>query len=61
MWTPALFLIAGAVSFGAGISVFGIARNTRRRNPTQFFPGRSNGPDAGRDIDLSSTRQIAGS
>jgi MFS transporter, AAHS family, 4-hydroxybenzoate transporter len=61
VWTPALFLIAGAVSFGAGISVFGIARHTRRRNPTQFFPGRSNGPDVGRDIDLLSTRQIAGS
>ena len=59
--TPALFCIAGAVSFGAGISVFGMARTSRKRNPTQFFPARPNGPDAGRDIDLRSTRQIAGS
>jgi MFS transporter, AAHS family, 4-hydroxybenzoate transporter len=35
--TPTLFLIAGAVSLGAGAAVLGIARSTRRRNPTQFF------------------------
>jgi AAHS family 4-hydroxybenzoate transporter-like MFS transporter len=35
--TPTLFLIAGAVSLGAGAAVFGIARITRRRNPAQFF------------------------
>jgi AAHS family 4-hydroxybenzoate transporter-like MFS transporter len=35
--TPTLFLIAGAVSLGASAAVFGIARVTRRRNPTQFF------------------------
>jgi AAHS family 4-hydroxybenzoate transporter-like MFS transporter len=63
--TPALFLIAGAVSLGAGISVFGIARITRRRNPTQFFPGRPNARDTQGDTDtdhpLRPTRQITGS
>jgi AAHS family 4-hydroxybenzoate transporter-like MFS transporter len=59
--TPALFLIAGAVSFGAAISVFGVARTTRRRNPAQFFPARAIGPDARREVDSRSTRQIAGS
>jgi AAHS family 4-hydroxybenzoate transporter-like MFS transporter len=60
--TPALFSIAGAVSLAAGIAVFGIARITHRRNPTQFFPARPNGPNEGRDLDhqqLRPTRQIA--
>src|SRR6202051_3362061 len=41
--TPILFLIAGAVSLGASAAVFGIARITRRCNPTQFFATPPNG------------------
>jgi AAHS family 4-hydroxybenzoate transporter-like MFS transporter len=49
--TPTLFLIAGAVSLGAGAAVFGIARVTRRRNPAQFFATPPNGPNLGAGLD----------
>ena len=49
--TPTLFLIAGAVSLGASAAVFGIARITRRRNPTQFFTTSTIGPDSGSGLD----------
>jgi hypothetical protein len=42
--TPTLFLIAGAVSLGAGAAVLGIARITGRRNPAQFFATPPNAP-----------------
>jgi AAHS family 4-hydroxybenzoate transporter-like MFS transporter len=49
--TPALFLIAGAVSLGASAAVFGIARVTRRRNPTQFFTTSAIGQNPGSGLD----------
>jgi MFS transporter, AAHS family, 4-hydroxybenzoate transporter len=49
--TPTLFLIAGAVSLGAGAAVLGIARITRRRNPAQFFATPPNGPNFGAELD----------
>jgi AAHS family 4-hydroxybenzoate transporter-like MFS transporter len=49
--TPTLFLIAGAVSLGAGTAVLGIARVTRRRNPTQFFAIPPNGQNLGAGLD----------
>ncbi len=59
--TPTLFLIAGAVSLGAGAAVFGIARITRRRNPTQFFAAPPNGQNLrpGFDHRAGPTQQIA--
>jgi AAHS family 4-hydroxybenzoate transporter-like MFS transporter len=61
--TPTLFLIAGAVSLGAGTAVFAIARITRRRNPTQFFATPRDGQNAGPEYDRHTgpARQIAGS
>ncbi len=61
--TPALFLIAGAVSLGAGAGVFGIARTTRRRNPSQFFATPPNGRNVGPGFDgpAGPAQQIAGS
>jgi AAHS family 4-hydroxybenzoate transporter-like MFS transporter len=49
--TPTLFLIAGAVSLGAGAAVFGIARITRRRNPSQFFTTPAIGENPGTGLD----------
>jgi AAHS family 4-hydroxybenzoate transporter-like MFS transporter len=59
--TPALFLIAGAVSLGASAAVFGIARITRRRNPTQFFTISTVGqnPGGGPDRQTEPPLQIA--
>jgi AAHS family 4-hydroxybenzoate transporter-like MFS transporter len=61
--TPTLFLIAGAVSLGASAAVFGIARITRRRNPTQFFATPQYGQDLapGFDRHAGPAQQIAGS
>ena len=61
--TPTLFLIAGAVSFGAGAAVFGIARVTHRRNPTQFFAIPANGQhlDPRLDRPTGQVQQAAGS
>jgi AAHS family 4-hydroxybenzoate transporter-like MFS transporter len=61
--TPTLFLIAGAVSFGASAAVFGIARVTHRRNPTQFFAIPANGQhfDPGLDRPTGQAQQAAGS
>jgi AAHS family 4-hydroxybenzoate transporter-like MFS transporter len=61
--TPTLFLIAGAVSLGAGAAVLGIARITRRRNPTQFFATPPNGPNLGLGLDgrVGPAQQTAGS
>src|SRR5882757_8166191 len=50
--TPTLFLIAGAVSLGAGAAVFGIARITRRRNPSQFFTTPTIGENPGTGLDV---------
>jgi AAHS family 4-hydroxybenzoate transporter-like MFS transporter len=63
MSTPTLFLIAGAVSLGASAAVFGIARITRRRNPTQFFATPPYGQDLGPGFDRHAgpAQQIAGS
>lgn len=59
--TPALFLIAGAVSLGASAAVFGIARITRRHNPTQFFAAPPNGQTSGPGFDRHAgpSQQIA--
>jgi len=61
--TPTLFLIAGAASLGASAAVFGIARVTRRRNPTQFFttPPNEQNLEPGFDRRAGPARQIAGS
>jgi AAHS family 4-hydroxybenzoate transporter-like MFS transporter len=61
--TPTLFLIAGAVSLGAGAAVLGIARITRRRNPTQFFATPPNGPNLGPGLDrrVGPAQQTGGS
>jgi AAHS family 4-hydroxybenzoate transporter-like MFS transporter len=61
--TPALFMIAGAVSLGAGAAVFGIARIARRRNPTLFFATPPNGRNVGPEFDRHAgpARRIAGS
>jgi AAHS family 4-hydroxybenzoate transporter-like MFS transporter len=48
---PTLFLIAGAVSLGASAAVFGIARITRRRNPSQFFTTPAIGENPGIGLD----------
>jgi AAHS family 4-hydroxybenzoate transporter-like MFS transporter len=59
--TPTLFLIAGAVSLGASAAVFGIARITRRRNPSQFFttPAIGENPGTGLDRQAEPPPQIA--
>jgi AAHS family 4-hydroxybenzoate transporter-like MFS transporter len=49
--TPTLFMIAGAVSLGAGAAVFGIARIIRRRNPGQFFTTPAMGQNSGSGFD----------
>jgi AAHS family 4-hydroxybenzoate transporter-like MFS transporter len=59
--TPTLFLIAGAVSLGAGAAVFGIARVTRRLNPAQFFTTPPNAAGPAMDRQAAPARQIAGS
>jgi MFS transporter, AAHS family, 4-hydroxybenzoate transporter len=61
--TPTLFLIAGAVSLGASAAVFGIARITRRRNPTQFFATPPNGQNLPPRFDRQTepAQQTAGS
>jgi hypothetical protein len=61
--TPTLFLIAGTVSLGASAAVLGIARTTRRRNPTQFFATPPNGQNFGPGFDgrAGPAQQIAGS
>jgi len=61
--TPVLFMVAGAVSLGAGAAVFGFARIARRRNPTQFFATPPNGRNVGPEFDhhAGPARRIAGS
>jgi AAHS family 4-hydroxybenzoate transporter-like MFS transporter len=61
--TPALFLIAGAVSLGASAAVFGIARITRRRNPSQFFATPPHGQTVGPQFERHAgpAQQITGS
>jgi AAHS family 4-hydroxybenzoate transporter-like MFS transporter len=61
--TPTLFLIAGAASLGAGAAVCGIARITRRRNPTQFFTSPPDAQNFGSGLDprAGPAQQIAGS
>jgi AAHS family 4-hydroxybenzoate transporter-like MFS transporter len=61
--TPTLFLIAGAVSLGAGAAVVGIARITRRRNPSQFFAAPAHGPNLNPGLDrrVGPAQQTAGS
>jgi len=61
--TPTLFLIAGAASLGASAAVFGIARISRRTNPTQFFATPPNGQHLGPRLDhpADPAQQTAGS